>query len=76
MNATVLELTEEEFQEEKARGKKASGAPVAVEIYAEEFEAEKKGVQQQQEKLAEIGVSPDEPQDTRTPLKRFEDNAL
>jgi hypothetical protein len=76
MNATVLELTEEEFQEERTRGKKASGAPVAVEISAEEFEAEKKGVQQQQEKLAEIGVSPDEPQDTRTPLKRFEDNAL
>lgn len=76
MNATVLELTDEEFEEEKVRGKKASGAPVAVEISAEEFEAEKQGVQQQQEKLVEIGVSPDEPQDTRSPLKRFEDNAL
>lgn len=76
MNATVLEITEEEFEQEKARGTKANGVPVAVEISAEEFEAEKKGIQQQQEKLAEIGVSPDEPQDTRAPLKRFEDNAL
>lgn len=76
MNATVIELTEEEFQEERVRGKKASGEPVAVEISAEEFEAEKKGIQQQQEKLVEIGVSPDEPQDARTPLKRFEESAV
>lgn len=75
-NATVIKISEEDFEQEKASARPVSGGPKVVKISSEDFEAEKKGIQKQQENLVEAGVSPQEPKDTRTPLKRFEESAL
>ena len=71
--STVVKISEEDFEQEKANARPVTGGPKVVKISSEEFEAEKKGIQKQQKNLIEAGVSP---QDTRTPLQKFEESAL
>lgn len=54
-NATVIKISEEDFEQEKASARPVTGGPKVVKISSEEFEAEKKGIQKQQRNLAEPG---------------------
>lgn len=53
--SSIVEISNEDFEAEKANARPVSGGPRVVEISAEEFEAEKKGVKKQQKNLAQPG---------------------
>lgn len=53
--SSIVEISNEDFETEKANARPVSGGPRVVEISAEEFEAEKKGVKKQQKNLAQPG---------------------
>ena len=46
--STVVKISEEDFEQEKANARPVTGGPKVVKISSEEFEAEKKGIQTQQ----------------------------
>ena len=53
--STVVKISEEDFEQEKANARPVTGGPKVVKISSEEFEAEKKGIQTQQKNLAQPG---------------------
>ena len=55
--STVVKISEEDFEQEKANARPVTGGPKVVKISSEEFEAEKKGIQKQQKNLAQPGNS-------------------
>jgi len=53
--STVVKISEEDFEQEKANARPVTGGPKVVKISSEEFEAEKKGIKKQQRNLAQPG---------------------
>lgn len=53
--STVVKISKEEFEQERANARPVTGGFKVVKISREEFEAEKRGLQKQQKKLAEPG---------------------
>lgn len=53
--SNVVTISEEDFEQEKANARPASGGPKVVKISDEEFQAEKKGLKKQVQNLAQVG---------------------
>lgn len=53
--SNVVTISEEDFEQEKANARPASGGPKVVKISDEEFQAEKKGLKKQLQNLAQVG---------------------